>query len=135
MPHSGRKCFLNKDFADKGGNKIEGKKAIDCANHVLDSIFYSFHHRIIQYGLRADRCGFPMCKLVRPIDVRITISNGRIIMKIRDYCPKFDMTQRIKMVANDDDPTKHIGTKIVSKTAHTINYVNLLNANTLLVEI
>lgn len=81
------------------------------------------------------RYGFPMCKWIRPIDVRITISNGRIIMKIRDYCPKFDMTQRIKMVANADDPTKHIGTKIVSKTAHTINYVNLLNANTLLVEI
>lgn len=81
------------------------------------------------------RYGFPRCKVIRPIDIRITISGDRIIMKIRDYCPKFDITQRISMIADDDDPTIHIGTKIVAKTAHTISYVNLLNTNTLLVEI
>lgn len=70
-----------------------------------------------------------------PIDVRIHITNGDIIIKIRDYFHKFDIKQRINLIENNVEDFSNIGIRLVAKTAKEISYVNMLKTNNVIIRI
>ena len=67
-------------------------------------------------------------------DIRVMIENGDIILRIRDDCRYFNMKERYEVLKNQD-AFSGIGIKLVYGAAKEINYVNLLNTNTLIIRV
>ncbi len=105
------------------GHKYDKKTAMYASLYLEEATLNIIHH------------GFAQVKNPSPIDVRILIVNGELIIRIRDYCPAFDLPKRIALVQDDVDPDKHLGIKLISATGKKIEYVNLLDTNTLILTI
>ena len=70
------------------------------------------------------------------IDIRIVYRNDELIVRIRDNCKGFDPVKYYEMMRPDmDDPTKHIGIRMVFKMTKDIKYVNSLGLNCLTMKI
>lgn len=82
---------------------------------------------IIKHGFKKD-------KKKHSCDVRVMIENGDVILRIRDDCRFFNMKERYDAL-DKDDPASHIGIKLAYRSAKEVNYVNLLNTNTLIIRI
>ncbi len=105
------------------GHKFDSRKtyrAVLCLEEVLINS--------IQYGMKFKTNA-------NPIDVRVHITNGDIIIKIRDYFQKFDIKQRINLIKNNLEDFSNIGIKLVAKTAKEISYVNMLKTNNVIIRI
>ena len=68
------------------------------------------------------------------IDFRAIISDGDIILRIRDDCHKFDVQQYVSMIT-EEKPTEGLGLYLVAKESKDIKYVNIMNTNTVMVTI
>ena len=64
------------------------------------------------------------------IDVRLTVSGGDCVIRIRDNCVNFDPVRYMELHSGDD-PFAHIGIRMVMKTVKDANYVNSLGLNNL----
>ena len=78
---------------------------------------------IIQHGFTKDK---------RPhnIDVRLVVNEKDRLIRIRDNCVHFDPTAYFEL-HQTDDPTAHVGIRIVMASATEVNYVNTLGLNNL----
>ena len=65
------------------------------------------------------------------IDIRIAITDDVTILRIRDNCRSFDPVKYLELHNDEDDPTAHIGIKMVMKLVKSANYVNSLGLNNL----
>ena len=68
------------------------------------------------------------------VDVRVIVNDSQIIIRIRDDCRSFD-PKKWAEIHNPDDPTAHIGIRLVKKFSTEFNYVNVLKLNNLIVKL
>lgn len=80
--------------------------------------------------------GFPMNQSHEPIiDVRLVAREKRLVLRLRDNCPRFDILKKIAEVNKEDaDPTRNIGIRITGKCAKDIRYVNAFETNNIIIE-
>ena len=64
------------------------------------------------------------------IDIRVMIKNGEPVLRFRDNCANFDPVKYMEL-HKEDDPTAHIGIRMVMKIVKQANYVNSLGLNNL----
>ena len=70
------------------------------------------------------------------IDIRLVCRDDELIVRIRDNCKSFDPVKYYQMMRPDeDDPTTHIGIRMVFKMTKDIRYVNSLGLNCLTMKI
>lgn len=81
---------------------------------------------IIEYG-------FSKTKNIHEINVRVRLIDNDIIIRIRDHCPKFDLKERIALLEDEEDPFSNIGIKLVNRTAQNVEYVYVLQTNTVII--
>jgi putative MATE family efflux protein len=80
---------------------------------------------IVTYGFSADR-------KKHHIDVRLVLDGNDRVIRIRDDCAHFDPVHYLEL-HEADDPTAHVGIRMVMKTAKNANYLNSLGWNNLTV--
>ena len=68
------------------------------------------------------------------VDVRVIIKGAQVIIRIRDDCRSFD-PKKWAEIYNPEDPTAHIGIRLVRKISTEFNYVNVLKLNNLIIKI
>ena len=67
-------------------------------------------------------------------EIRVMIEEGDIILRIRDDCRYFNLKERYEAM-DKDDLTANVGIRLVYGIAKDINYVNLLDTNTLIIRV
>ena len=81
-------------------------------------------NNIVEHGFTKDN------KTDHSIDIRLLYKDGRKVIRIRDNCVNFDPIHYLEL-HNDEDPTVHIGIRMVMKMVKEANYVNSLGLNNL----
>ena len=66
--------------------------------------------------------------------IRVIVKGGQVILRMRDDCRTFDPKKQAELL-NSEDPTAHIGIRLVRKMATEFDYVNVLKLNNLLIKI
>ena len=74
--------------------------------------------------------GFGRDKKPHNVDVRLVIKENSRVIRIRDNCFNFDPVSYLKL-HETDDPTAHVGIRMVMKMVKQANYVNTLGLNNL----
>ena len=74
--------------------------------------------------------GFTKDELEHQADVRLVIDKDKCIIRVRDNCIGFDPVNYLEL-HQSDDPSKHIGIRIVTSMVKDINYINSLGLNNL----
>ena len=74
--------------------------------------------------------GFTKDKLPHNIDVRVVLDEERRVIRIRDNCVHFDPTGYLEL-HRSDDPSAHIGLRMVLGMVKEANYVSPLGLNNL----
>lgn len=64
------------------------------------------------------------------IDIRLLFKEGRRVLRLRDNCVNFDPVHYMEL-HRADDPTAHIGIRMVMKMVTEANYINSLGLNNL----
>lgn len=80
------------------------------------------------------RHGFTKDKKRHSVEIRLVFRGDRRLIRIRDNCVNFDPTKYLEL-HKSDDPTAHIGIKMVMKSVKSANYVNSLGLNNLTLEL
>lgn len=81
---------------------------------------------IVDYGFNDGKKHF--------VDVRVIVNGSQVIIRIRDNCRAFDPKKWVQ-INNPEDPSSHIGIRLVRKIATEFRYVNVLKLNNLTVKI
>ena len=82
---------------------------------------------IVQHGFAADG-------KAHTIDVRVVHKDSDVILRIKDDCRPFDPSERQRL-AEDGDPAKNIGIRMVFKIARSVQYQVILGLNVLTIRI
>ncbi|MBQ7500145.1 MAG: hypothetical protein IJT91_04555, partial [Clostridia bacterium] len=116
------------------GEAVEaGEKAEDfCIRHgenVRDSRVIALcieetANNIVDHGFSKDN------RKDHTIEVRLMFRDGKRLIRIRDNCVNFDPVAYMEL-HNDDDPTLHIGVRLVMKMVKDANYICSLGLNNL----
>lgn len=69
------------------------------------------------------------------LDVRVVIADGTLILRMRDNGQAFNLSSLSKMVAEDGDPTRNIGTRMICSLADSIDYYRIYGMNTTIIRI
>ncbi len=80
-------------------------------------------NNIVEHGFKPERKD-------QSVDVRILFKGSTRVIRIRDNCVNFDPVEYLKL-HESDDPTAHIGIRMVMKMVKSANYVNSLGLNNL----
>ena len=80
--------------------------------------------------------GFPMNKASEPIvDVRLVAEGKRLILRLQDNCPRFDITKEIVRINSEEaDVEQNIGIRITSRIAKNISYTSTFETNNIIIE-
>ena len=78
---------------------------------------------IVQHGFTKDRKS-------HIIEMRVVISSGSVILRVKDDCIPFDPKERYEMTSGDD-PAANVGIRLVYGLADEVVYQNLLGLNVL----
>ena len=79
------------------------------------------------------RHGFTKDKKKHSIDIRLLFKGDKRLLRIRDDCVNFDPVDYVKL-HESEDPTSHIGIRMVMKMVKNANYINSLGLNNLTLE-
>lgn len=87
-----------------------------------------------ELATRTIKEGFPKNKSNDPmIDLRVVISGGYFVIRMRDNCPQFDATQQIAEANGEEsDPMRNIGVRVVSRTATEIICLRTFDTNNII---
>ena len=109
-------------------------------------LFCKGHKADSKTGIKAALCfeelavniitfGFPKCKKAPCIDLRIVFANDKIVMRLRDNCPMFDVEHYIaKQIDSASDNSKlRLGLKMIGSLANDIRYVHSLENNNVII--
>ena len=69
------------------------------------------------------------------IDMRILAKDDEVIVRIRDDCRPFNLTEQYKIISLQEDVTKNIGIRMVVKTCKDIQYLSTMGTNNLIIRI
>ena len=78
--------------------------------------------------------GFTKDKKRHSVDVRILKKGEDYIVRIRDNCVIFDPLQRLQLYS-PDDPTHHMGLRMIVGTAKDVQYTSVLKLNNLVLRV
>ncbi|MBR3396909.1 MAG: ATP-binding protein [Lachnospiraceae bacterium] len=79
--------------------------------------------------------GFNKDNKKHTIDIRLVAAkNGDFVLRIRDDCKRFDPSEYLEL-HHPDDPTAHIGIRMIYKMAKEIKYINTLKTNNLILTV
>ena len=141
--------FIPNDFAGNGEDifditiyngdaysTISEKVSAFCTEHSLpkrSSFFISLAieelvTNIIEYGFM-DRNNH--------IDLRIVVDENQdtVRIRIRDNCFAFNPKEKYELIQHSDDVTENVGIRIINELATSIEYVNVMSLNSLIIEI
>ena len=79
--------------------------------------------------------GFPMNRSKTPnMDLRVFFFDDKLVIRIQDNCPKYDICARIQNLSKTDNPEKYseLGTLLINELADEVNYVYSFETNTVL---
>ena len=62
------------------------------------------------------------------IDVKLFIKDGHIHIRLRDDCKTFDTAKKMELL-NPEEPTSHIGIRILNSIATESEYYTTMNIN------
>lgn len=68
------------------------------------------------------------------VDICVIIKEDEVVIRMRDDCRHFDPKKQDELY-NPEDPTAHIGIRLVRKIATEFKYVNVLKLNYLIIKI
>lgn len=68
------------------------------------------------------------------LELRALITEDELILRLRDDCRKFDLTERYKMI-NPDDPAANIGIRLVYASADDVSYSSAMHLNNVCIRI
>ena len=110
------------DLSQRTQNFCEAQ-GIDSRRSMFASICVKeMAYNIVDYGFDDGKKHF--------VDIRVIIKDDHVIIRIRDNCRSFD-PKKWEEIHNPDDPTAHIGIRLVHKIATDFEYVNVLKLNNL----
>ncbi len=66
------------------------------------------------------------------VDYRLSVSDGKVSLSLRDYCEEFDPMKYYE-IHNYEELSTNIGIRMVMRLAKDINYVNTFSSNCLLI--
>ena len=140
-----RFSYLPQDFGARDGDSIdftihnveelsEAAQAVGefCSSHgdpERDCLFIplcieEMAANILQHGFNKDRAS-------HSIHGRLVRRDGLRIVRLRDNCVNFDPVDYMKLHEKDEDPTTHLGIRMVMKTVREANYQTSLGLNNL----
>lgn len=106
----------------------KGHKADNKAAYYAALSFEELASNIVRYGFPESSSSQPM------IDLRAVITDNSLVIRLCDNCPLYDVRRTIAAVNEScTDPFHNIGTRIVSKTASDITYLNTFETNNLII--
>ena len=105
------------------GHKIDPKIGLKAA-----VCFEELSVNIIKFG-------FPACKKIPGIDLRLVIKDDQMVMRLRDNCPMFDVERYIaqEIDAAEDKNEVQLGLRMISGLADNISYVHSLENNNVII--
>lgn len=106
-----------------------------CKNHGIDRkrAYYAalcleeLAGNVVEHGFRKDN-------KKHSCDVRVMIDGNDVLLRIRDDCPYFNLKERYEAM-NQEDLAANVGIRLVYGIAKSVDYVNLLNTNTLIIRV
>lgn len=78
--------------------------------------------------------GFTKSNKDNNLEVRILKKGDQYIVRIRDDCPIFDPAKQIKLFSTED-PSHHMGLRLMFKMAHEVKYNCILKLNNLVIRV
>ena len=78
--------------------------------------------------------GFPKDRKDHSVDIRLSIKEDEIILRMRDDCVAFNPAEHARVMAPEDG-VKDFGIRLVYNIAREVNYRNLLDQNVLMIRI
>lgn len=69
------------------------------------------------------------------IDMRMLVKKGELILRIRDDCKLFNLTEQYHLFSDQEDITRHIGIRMVVGTCRDIQYLSTLSTNNLIIRV
>ncbi|MBQ7473428.1 MAG: ATP-binding protein [Oscillospiraceae bacterium] len=78
--------------------------------------------------------GFTKDRKSHAVDVRVVHKDSDVILRLKDDCVPFDPGERQKLAENAD-PTKNIGIRMVFRIARDVQYQNILGLNVLTIRL
>ena len=107
-----------------------------CRGHKMDT------RRAMQAGLCVEEIttnilehGFVKKGKHNNAEIRITISDGVLIIRVRDNGAEFDISAMARIVSDSKDPSHNIGTKLICKSAKDISYYHIWGMNTTILKV
>ena len=106
-----------------------------CKSHGMDSrrAFFSalsmeeMAGNVVQHGFTGDR-------KKHSVDVRVSIKDQDLILRIKDDCRPFDPVRVREMIA-PKDPASNIGIRLILRIAKNVSYQNILGLNVLTIRV
>ena len=83
---------------------------------------------VVEHGFKKDK------RKDHSINIFACVENDEVLLRLRDNCVKFDPRSKLEMYSNDD-PTKNVGIKMVSKIAKEMNYQTTFGMNVLTIKL
>ena len=68
-------------------------------------------------------------------EVIISLVRNDLIIRFRDNGKAFDLTKWVKLFHDNDDPSAHIGIKLLTGLAKEVTYTNSLNTNNVIIKL
>ncbi|MBR7011221.1 MAG: ATP-binding protein [Oscillospiraceae bacterium] len=87
-----------------------------------------------EIGVNVIEHGFAGSGRQHSAELRLLIKDGKRVIRLRDDCVSFDPVHYMDL-HRDDDPTAHIGLRMVMKMVRRANYINTLGLNNLTLEL
>ena len=81
---------------------------------------------VVKHGFQNQKSG--------TVWVLATIQNKTLTLRIRDNCIRFDPKEYLRLSAQDD-PSEHIGIRLVAGLAESVEYKNMFGMNMLTIEV
>lgn len=141
-----RKIISKKTISDISDFKMEYEfrrtirtvdDAVSASNEIYDILISrgTDRHKAYLAALCAEELavnsvehGFKKDDKEHTADLRAAFAGDVMILRLRDDCKRFDLTERKKII-DPDDPTKNIGLRIIFGNAMDVSYSSSLNMN------
>lgn len=70
-----------------------------------------------------------------PLDIRVVIEDGTLILRMRDNGQAFNLSSLSRMIDEDGDPARNIGTRMICSLADSIDHYRIYGMNTTIIRI
>ena len=68
-------------------------------------------------------------------EIRVTLSEGDLILRIRDNGVSFNIKKMAQVLSNNEDPLANLGMKMIARTAKDIRYYRSWGSNVAIIRV